>query len=96
MSHSSIKLFDVIIVGGGIAGKMLAHRLPKSMKIACITKEEPNISNSAIAQGGIAAALAFDDHPNNHLEDTVAAACGHADRNRADLLVKEGKSRCKH
>ncbi|MEK3886650.1 L-aspartate oxidase [Bacillus sp. FSL K6-3431] len=91
MDDYSVKLFDVIIVGGGIAGKMLAHRLPASMKIACITKAEPNVSNSVIAQGGIAAALANDDHPEAHFEDTIAVANDHADIERVNLLVTEGK-----
>ncbi|CAM3998258.1 L-aspartate oxidase [Lederbergia lenta] len=89
MKDFSVKLFDVIIVGGGIAGKMLAHRLPASMSIACITKEK-HVSNSIIAQGGIAAAIAPDDHPVSHFEDTIAAANAHADIDRVNLLVTEG------
>lgn len=91
MNDYSSKIFDVIIVGGGIAGKMLAHRLPDSMKIACITKAGANVSNSEIAQGGIAAAISPDDHPSAHFQDSLAAANDHADVTRVKLLVTEGQ-----
>ena len=50
-------MFDICIIGGGVAGLMLAHSLPSSMSIAILTKEDPFTSNTALAQGGIAASF---------------------------------------
>ncbi|PRI10305.1 L-aspartate oxidase [Leucobacter massiliensis] len=46
--------------------------------------------STALAQGGIAAALADDDTPGLHLADTLAAGAGIVDSEAAGLLVREG------
>ena len=45
---------DVLIIGSGIAGVYTALELGDSYDITIITKEEVEISNSVLAQGGIA------------------------------------------
>ena len=45
------------------------------------------------AQGGIAAALAADDSPELHLEDTVAAGRGASRRSAAEVLCRESPDR---
>ncbi len=84
-------MFDICIVGGGVAGLMLAHSLPSSMSIAILTKEDPLTSNTALAQGGIAASLAPFDSPSTHAVDTMLATANHAHLERVDILVQEGK-----
>lgn len=84
-------MFDICIIGGGVAGLMLAHSLPSSMSIAILTKEDPFTSNTALAQGGIAASLAPYDSPSRHAVDTMLATANHAHSERVDILVQEGK-----
>ncbi|MGE6489009.1 L-aspartate oxidase [Paenisporosarcina sp. NPDC076898] len=84
-------MFDICIIGGGVAGLMLAHSLPASMSIAILTKEDPFTSNTALAQGGIAASLAPYDSPSTHAIDTMLATAEHAHNERVELLVTEGK-----
>jgi len=84
-------MIDVLIIGGGVAGLMLAHKLPASMQVACLTKDEPSISNTNLAQGGIAASLSPLDTPFLHATDTILATAKHADPYMVNLLVQEGK-----
>lgn len=83
-------MFDVCIIGGGIAGLMLAHSLPSSLSIAVLTKEDSFSSNTALAQGGVAASIGPGDHPTSHATDTLFASAGHADAERVKLLTTEG------
>ena len=85
-------MFDVCIIGGGVAGLMLAHYLPASMRIAILTKNHSTVSNTALAQGGIAASLSPFDSPSIHAVDTMAATADHANGERVDILVNEGKA----
>lgn len=69
---------------------MLARSLPDTYSIAVVTKEEAEKSNTALAQGGIAASLSAVDRPELHAQDTLLAAADHADAERVDILVQEG------
>src|SRR5690348_2235657 len=61
--------FDIIIIGGGIAGLTLALHLPSEMRVALLTKSGLGESNTRYAQGGLAAAVGGDDDPELHLSD---------------------------
>ena len=45
--------YDVIIVGTGAAGLYCALMLPERKKILMLTKQEADLSDSFLAQGGI-------------------------------------------
>ena len=81
--------FDVIILGGGIAGLFAALELSDKLKIAILTKEKVEISNSNLAQGGIAVPLGRDDSPKLHLDDTLYAGAGLCDKDAVWVLVNE-------
>ena len=80
---------DVVIVGSGMAGLYTALNLDRRLKCVIVTKEGLDLSNSWLAQGGIAAAVSRDDHPRIHLEDTLAAGAGLCDQDAVRVLVEE-------
>ena len=85
---------DVIVVGSGIAGLTAALRLrERGATVLLVTKTLLNEGSTAWAQGGIAAALADDDSPGDHLHDTLVAGVGLCDVPAVDALVHEGPTR---
>jgi len=82
---------DVIVVGSGIAGLATALHLRRSgLTVLVVTKAQVNEGSTRWAQGGIAAALAEDDSPAEHLEDTLEAGVGLCDEEAVRALVTEG------
>lgn len=79
--------YDVVIVGGGIAGLSVALRLPESLRVALFTKGLPGESNTRYAQGGLTVALGHDDSPQLHAQDTLAAGAGLCDPQAVHLLA---------
>lgn len=81
---------DVIIIGSGIAGVYTALEIPDNRQIAIITKETLEISNSVLAQGGIAVSLdEQNDSPTLHFKDTLFAGAGLCDEKSVWVLVEE-------
>lgn len=81
--------FDVLVVGAGAAGLYAALCLPASYRVGLITKDNLSLSASDWAQGGIAAAIAPDDSPVLHIEDTLKAGAGLCDRSAVEFLAKK-------
>jgi L-aspartate oxidase len=81
--------YDVVIVGGGIAGLSVALRLPTHLRVALFTKGQLGESNTRYAQGGLTVALGSDDSPELHLQDTLAAGAGLCDSSAARILAEE-------
>lgn len=79
--------FDIIVVGSGAAGLYAALCLPTHYRIGLITKDTLKTGASDWAQGGIAAAIAPDDSPVFHREDTLKAGAGLCDQNAVQFLV---------
>jgi L-aspartate oxidase len=79
--------FDVVVVGAGAAGLYTALCLPARLRVGLIAKETISLSASDWAQGGIAAAIAADDSPQLHVEDTLRAGVGLCDRNAVTFLA---------
>ncbi|WP_066050072.1 L-aspartate oxidase [Robertmurraya korlensis] len=76
---------DVLIIGSGVAALQLAKKLSCDINVIILTKSCVAEGNSNLAQGGIAAALALEDHPDKHYLDTLEAGRYTNDRK----LVKE-------
>ncbi|NJR39908.1 MAG: L-aspartate oxidase [Leptolyngbyaceae cyanobacterium CSU_1_4] len=90
MPHPTLPhAFDVLIVGGGAAGLYTALCLPKALRIGLITKDSLSVSASDWAQGGIAAAIAPEDSPHLHVEDTLKAGAGLCNPAAVQLLVEK-------
>jgi len=84
-------LYDVIVVGSGIAGLSAAIEASKSGKqVLILAKNMALRSNSSMAAGGINAALgnAEADEPSLHLADTLKGADGLAIEKAAAMLTK--------
>jgi len=84
--------FDVVVIGAGIAGLYTALHIDDKHSCCILTKEDAEVSNSWLAQGGIAAAISLDDAPIYHFEDTIVAGAGLCDENAVRVLVSEGPS----
>ncbi|UTT65581.1 L-aspartate oxidase [Janibacter sp. CX7] len=85
---------DVLVVGSGIAGLTCALRLREHVdRVLLVTKTRLSEGSTAWAQGGIAAALAPEDSPGEHLDDTLVAGVGLCDEDAVEVLVTEGPAR---
>jgi L-aspartate oxidase len=82
--------YDIVIVGGGIAGLACALSAPEGTSIAVVDKGEAGAGSSPLAQGGIAAAVGPDDSPELHAADTIAAGAGLCDETIARDVCAEG------
>ena len=51
------KKYDVVIVGTGAAGLYAAISFPRDISILLVSKRELPLSNSSLAQGGVACVL---------------------------------------
>jgi L-aspartate oxidase len=84
---------DVVVVGSGVAGLSTALRAARAFKVALITKTSLTLTATRFAQGGVASALASDDSPKFHFEDTIKAGKGLCEEDSVWVLVREGPAR---
>jgi L-aspartate oxidase len=85
--------YDVLVIGGGIAGLTAAVGAARRWNVGLITKGTLDQTTTFLAQGGIAAALGPYDSPELHLEDTLEAGVGLCDDAAVKVLVEEGPAR---
>ena len=85
--------FDVLVLGGGIAGLTAAIAAARRWHVGLLTKAGLNDTTTFLAQGGIAAALGESDSPDLHFQDTVNAGAGLCDPDAVRVLVNEGPDR---
>ena len=77
----------IIIVGGGIAGLSAALAAAPAPVLLLARASAARGAASALAQGGIAAAIASGDSPQAHARDTCVAGSFHNDPAIVDLLT---------
>jgi L-aspartate oxidase len=82
--------YDTIIIGEGLAGLLSAYHASKSGSVAVFAKSDLKQSCSYLAQGGIAAALAENDSPRIHYNDTIRVGRGLCSKKAVRILVGEG------
>lgn len=87
--------YDVVIVGSGIAGVYTALEIPEQYNVLILTKEALEVSNSVLAQGGIAVSLDKGDSPELHFKDTVYAGAGLCNEESVWTLVNEAADNIK-
>ena len=87
------KEYDVLIVGTGAAGLYGALQFPENVSVLLISKRELSLSNSSLAQGGVAAVLdTINDDYRLHIQDTLTAGKNKNNLAAVEVLVKEGPS----
>jgi L-aspartate oxidase len=81
---------DVVVVGGGAAGLYVALRAAEhGARVTLVSRKPLAESASYWAQGGLAAALAPDDSPARHAQDTLNAGRGLCRSEAVDALTRE-------
>ena len=89
-------VFDVCIIGAGLAGLYAAYHLGDKLSCCVLSKGGQGSQNSCLAQGGMAAAVGADDAYTLHMEDTIVAGAGLCDRRAVEVLCREaaGDMKC--
>ncbi len=84
---------EVLVLGSGLAGLVLALKVAESARVLICTKTNLRTANSAMAQGGIAAVMAEGDSFDRHIEDTLIAGAGLCRVDVVRQIVEQGPSR---
>jgi L-aspartate oxidase len=85
---------DLIVVGAGAAGLFAALTAAREGARVTLVSARPLAETASYwAQGGLAAALAVDDSPALHLQDTLTAGRGLVCRSAAAVLCEEAPAR---
>lgn len=88
--------YDVVIVGSGIAGLYTAINISKDIDILILSKRDLNISNSTLAQGGIAAVVdEKNDSKIEHVNDSLVAGGFKNNIEALNILVDKGPDEIK-
>jgi L-aspartate oxidase len=82
--------YDVLVIGSGASGLAAAVSARRAgARVAVAAKGTLQSCNSAKAQGGIQAAFAEDDSPEQHAEDVWKSSHETADRRLVEILTSE-------
>ena len=85
------KNYDVIVVGTGVAGLYCTLNLKPETKVLLLCKRQLTLSNSSLAQGGVAAVIdETDDSIASHLNDSLIAGGFKNNPDSLKLLVNQG------
>ena len=84
--------YDFLVIGSGIAGISFALKAASHGKVALLCKTTLEESNTAFAQGGIAAVTYPPDNFEKHIEDTLIAGDGHCSLPAVEKVITEAPS----
>lgn len=89
------KRTDFLVIGSGIAGLSFALVASKYGKVAVISKNNLDDTNTKLAQGGIAAVWNEPDNFEKHIQDTLIAGDGICNEDVVRMVVSEAPDRIK-
>ena len=84
---------NYLVIGSGIAGLTFALKVAEFGEVSLVTKSSLDNTNTALAQGGVAAVITDEDDTENHAKDTNIAGAGLCHHDAVDVLVKEASRR---
>ncbi len=83
--------YDVVIIGSGVAGLYGALQFDEKYRVLVVSKRNAELSNSSLAQGGIAVVLdTVNDDFALHIKDTMIAGKYKNNPDAVRVLVSEG------
>lgn len=88
-----IRKTDFLVIGSGIAGLSFALKAAKHGSVTIITKKKIQQSNTALAQGGVAAVFGKKDSFDLHVADTLKAGDGLCNPEVVKMVVENGPDR---
>ena len=86
---------EILIVGTGIAALAHALKISSDKRVLILTKDKIPSTNSAMAQGGIAAVVDKTDNFNSHIEDTMIAGAGLCRNEAVHNFIEQAPERIK-
>lgn len=93
VNHPPMRTTDFLVIGSGLAGLAFALKASEHGRVLIISKESLNISNTTMAQGGIAAVMGEDDSFDQHIKDTLEAGAGLCRLDVVKMVVEQGPDR---
>jgi L-aspartate oxidase len=81
---------DFLVIGSGVAGLTFALKVAEHGTVALVTKRDIMESNTAYAQGGIAAVLSSVDSFDLHIKDTMESGDHLNNRDVVEMVVTHG------
>lgn len=84
---------DYLVIGSGIAGLTFALEVAEYGEVSLVTKDKLCNTNTTLAQGGVAAVILDEDHPEDHANDTYIAGAGMCHKDAVEVMVKEASQR---
>ena len=89
----SIYSSDFLVIGTGLSGLLTALKLSRLGTVNIVSKRGAQVSNTDLAQGGIAAVTDKSDDFILHINDTLKTGSGLADRRIVELRELDHQDR---
>src|SRR6185369_3939501 len=80
---------DTLVIGTGVAGLRAAIAAAQGGDVIVLSKDGTEESNTAWAQGGIAAVMASSDTVESHVQDTLVAGAGLCDESSVRFICEQ-------